>query len=272
MYVNGAYNSRLPYAGTFLASSDLSITNDVTNETNLLGEVGYRTSWQGGGLEIAAYVASWRDKTLTLSLAKRANEAAEKYQISGLDALHMGAELTAHHSVTSWLRAKAYAMMASWKWASSGNALIYDNYSGATLNTYSINCDGLHVGDAPQTQLGAMLDATLYGGIYANVRWQYNARMYADFEPSSRIESGNQSNAPAADAYRLPAYHLVDATLGWRGMIGGDVRINVFASGQNILDTQYLERGIDGANHDAATFRGYRGASRTVCIGVLLTL
>ena len=272
VYVNGAYNSRLPYAGTFLASSDLSITNDVTNEINVLGEVGYRTSWQGGGLEMAAYVASWRNKIITLSLAKRANEAAEKYQISGLNALHMGVELTAHQQITPWLKAKAYAMMASWKWVSSGNALIYDSYTEATLNTYTINCDGLHVGDAPQTQLGAQLDATLYGGIYANVMWQYNARMYADFEPSTRIESGDQSSGKAVDAYRLPAYHLVDATLGWRGMLNKDVRINVYASVQNALNTQYLERGIDGANHDAATFRGYRGASRTVSIGVRFSL
>ena len=37
-------------------------------------------------MELSAYIASWRDKTLTLSLAKRANETAEKYQISGLNA------------------------------------------------------------------------------------------------------------------------------------------------------------------------------------------
>ena len=272
VYVNGAYNSRLPYAGIYLASSDLSITNDVKNETNILGEAGYRASWQGGGLELSAYLASWRDKTLTLSLAKRANEAAEKYQVSGLDALHAGVELTVHQEITSWLKAKAYAMTASWKWQSSGEALIYDSYSGETLNTYTINCDGLHVGDAPQTQLGATLDATLYGGLYANVSWQFNARMYADFEPSSRVENGSNVSSEVIDAYQLPSYHVMDATIGWRGTVSKGVRINVFAAVKNAFDTKYIERGIDGANHDAATFRGYWGTPRTVTMGVRFTL
>ena len=268
LYLNAAYNSRLPYAGVYLASSDLSITNDVKNETNLMAEAGYRASWQGGGMELSAYIASWRDKTLTLSLAKRANETAEKYQISGLNALHTGIELAAHQEITPWLKAKAFAMMASWKWKSSGEALIYDNYTGETLNTYAINCDGLHVGDAPQTQLGATIEAKLYRGLYAKISWQYNARMYADFEPSSRIESGTAQTGEAADAYRLPEYHLVDATIGWQGMVGKGTRLNIFASIQNLLDEKYIERGVDGASHDAQTFSGYWGAPRLASIGM----
>ena len=159
-------------------------------------------------------------------------------------------------------------MMASWKWKSSGEALIYDNYTGETLNTYAINCDGLHVGDAPQTQLGATIEAKLYRGLYAKISWQYNARMYADFEPSSRIESGTAQTGEAADAYRLPEYHLVDSTIGWQGRVGKGTRLNIFASIQNLLDEKYIERGVDGASHDAQTFSGYWGAPRLASIGM----
>lgn len=277
LFLNLGYNSRLPYAGTYLASSDLKITNDVTNEKNLMAELGFRATWQGGGMELAGYLASWRNKTLTVSLSKRANEAAEKYQITGLNALHMGLELNAHQQLTSWLRAKAYAMLASWKWKSSGNALIYDSYSGETLNEYTIYCDGLHVGDAPQTQFGAQLDFTLLstrngslstgegggrGRFYAHVGWQHNARMYADFEPSSRTTDSTD------DAYRLPAYSIFDATIGWEGAIIKGLRLNLFVTGQNLFDAKYIERGIDGANHDLASFRGYWGAPRLVSFGM----
>lgn len=264
LFLNLGYNSRLPYAGTYLASSDLKITNDVVNEKNLMGEFGVRSSWQGGGMELSGYVASWRDKTLTVSLSKRANEAAEKYQITGLNALHMGLELTAHQQLASWLRAKVYAMTASWKWKSSGKALIYDSYSGETLNEYTIFCDGLHVGDAPQSQLGAQLDIKPYKGIYAHIGWQFNARMYADFEPSSRTSDDK------ADAYMLPSHHLFDATIGWEGTLYRTMRLNLFATAQNIFNAKYIERGIDGKTHDLTAFRGYWGAPRLVSFGMRL--
>lgn len=266
VYANAGYNSRLPYAGTYLASSDLSITNDVTNEQNILGELGWKAQWNGGGLDLSAYMASWRNKTLTVSLSKRANEAAEKYQIIGLNALHMGIEIAAHQQLTSWLTAKAFAMMASWKWKSGGNGVTYDSYSGETLKEYTVNCDGLHVGDAPQTQFGAQFDAKIYKGIYAHLGWQLNARMYADFEPSSR--TGNNTD----DAYKLPSYNLIDATIGWQGSLGRNVRLNIFATCTNLLNEKYTERGIDGASHDLDTFRGYWGAPRMASIGMRLSL
>ncbi|MCQ2290500.1 MAG: hypothetical protein MJZ63_04400 [Muribaculaceae bacterium] len=271
LYANAAFNSRLPYAGVYLASSDLSITNDVTNEKNILGELGVRTTWDGGGMELSAYLASWRNKTLTVSIAKRANEAAEKYQVRGLNALHKGVELTAHQSICNWLSAKAYAMLASWKWKSSGKGVTYDSYSGATLKEYAVYCNNLHVGDAPQTQYGAELKALLPIGrqgtgnnFYATLSWNANADMYADFEPSSRTSESE------GDAYKLPSYHLFDATVGWNGVVSKSLRMNVFATCANIFNAVYIQRGIDGKTHDLATFKGYWGAPRMLSFGARL--
>lgn len=266
LYLNAGYNSRLPYAGVYLASSDLSITNDITNEKNIMAELGWRPRWQGGGAEISAYIASWRNKTLTVSIAKRANEAAEKYQVKGLNALHKGVEMNVWQQFTPWLKASAYAMVASWKWQNSGNAIIYDSFSGETQKEYTIKCDGLHVGDAPQTQVGASLDAKIHGGFSVHLGWQHNARMYADFEPSSRNASDE------ADAYKLPAYNLMDATISWEDAITKDVRLNIFATATNIFDEKYIERGIDGKNHDLNTFKGYWGQARTVSLGFRIVM
>lgn len=274
LYLNAAYNSRLPYAGTYLASSNLSITNDIVNEKNILTEVGWKARWRGGECNVSAYATWWNDKTLTVSLAKRANEAVEKYNISGLNAFHCGVELDLRQRVTSWLDAKLYAMTASWKWKNTGTAIMYDSFSGDELSTFAINCDGLHVGDAPQTQLGGQLDANIGHGVYAHLAWQYNARMYADFQPSSRITTATgtgeaadaEENVP--DAYRLPEYHLLDATIGWRTRLNDGISLNIFATCNNLLNTSYIERGTDGATHDINSFRGYWGAPRTVSIGM----
>ncbi|MCM1078470.1 MAG: TonB-dependent receptor plug domain-containing protein [Bacteroidales bacterium] len=272
-YANAGYNSRLPYAGVYLASSDLSVTNDIANEKNLLGEIGMRASWQGGGAELSGYIASWRDKTLTVNITKRANEAAEKYNITGLNALHRGIELSLYQQLLPWLRAKAFFSTASWRWKSDGKGVNYDSFSGETLKEYKIYCNNLHVGDAPQTQAGLTLDGRIplsaalgskAGALYFNVSWQMNARMYADFEPSSRTEEG------APDAYRLPAYHLVDATAGWEGRVAKGLRLNIFACCKNLFDADYIERGIDGTSHDLESFRGYWGAPRQFSFGMRL--
>ena len=264
-FINLGYNSRLPYAGTYLVSSDLSVKDDVVNEKNLMAEAGTRIAWNGGGMELSGYYARWNDKTVTVNIAKRANEAAQKYYITGLNALHMGVELTVQQQLASWVNLSAFANLASWKWKSSGEALIYDGYTGETLNTYTIYCDGLHVGDSPQTQFGAMADFKMPCGFYANLSWQYNDRMYADFEPNDR------KNAESPDAYRLPSWNVLDATIGWSDQLSDNMHLDIFATGRNLTDAHYIERGKDGANHDLATFRGYWGAPRTLSIGMKLS-
>ena len=264
-FINVGYNSRLPYAGTYLVSSDLSIKDDVVNEKNLMAEAGTRILWVGGGMELSGYYARWNDKTVTVNIAKRANEAAQKYYITGLNALHMGVELSVQQQLTSWVNLSAFANLASWKWKSSGEALIYDGYTGETLNTYTIYCDGLHVGDSPQTQLGAQADFKLPYGFYANLSWQYNDRMYADFEPNSRKDP----NSP--DAYRLPSWNILDATIGWSNQLSDNMHLDIFATGRNLTDEFYIERGKDGSSHDIDKFTGYWGAPRTLSVGMKLS-
>ncbi len=260
LYLNMGYNSRLPYAGIYLASSDLSITKNVKNEKNILGEAGIRTKWNGGNAELLGYVASWKNKHLSVSIAKQANENAEKYQISGLSALHMGLEATINQNITNWFAVKAYGMLASWKWKSGGKAITYDTYSGETLKEYAIYCDGLHVGDAPQTQLGIQLNAQK-DGWYVNADCQHYARMYADFEPSTRVTSDK------ADAYMLPSHTTLDATAGYRFSLK-KIHFNFFGTMRNITNSKYIERGIDGEKHDLSTFKGYWGMPRLMSMGV----
>ena len=264
-YINLGYNSRLPYAGTYLVSSDLSIKDDVTNEENLMAELGARINWNGGGFSIGAYGANWGNKTVTVNIAKRANEKAQKYYITGLNALHLGVELSVEQQITSWANISAFANIASWKWKSSGNALIYDGYTQETLKTYTIYCDGLHVGDSPQTQIGMEGNFSLPKGFYARLAWQFNDRMYADFEPDKR------TNPESGDAYRLPSWNVIDATIGWSSQLTDYMHVDVFATGRNLTDENYIERGIDGKNNDLETFRGYWGAPRTLSVGMKLS-
>lgn len=265
-FLNAAFNSRLPYSGAYFASSNNAITKDVHNEKNLMAEVGYRAAWATGSMELSGYIASWRNKTLTSNKYKQLEDVdAARYQISGLNALHMGLEFSLRQQLTSWLDFSAYASHATWKWKNDVEASIYDDYTGQEVQKVKVYADGLHVGDAPQTQLGARLEAKLRGGFYVNADLQYNARMYADFEPSSR------TSADHLDAYQLPDYSLLGATIGWRTIIGKETRLNIFATGTNLLDKIYIERGTDGTTHDITSFRGYWGAPRMLTLGAKIS-
>lgn len=266
IYINGAWYDRLPYAGAYFASGNNEITPNVRNEKNALGEVGYRWATENSGVSVSAYIAKWMDKTLTSNKYRQLDAGEVRYMITGLDALHQGIELTAYHRFTPWLRLTAFASLADWKWQNDVEATVYDPYSNNALGQISVYADGLHVGDAPQTQLGAGADITMPHGFYARADWKMNGRMYADFEPSKRTDASDRS-----DSYRIPTYHLLNATLGWTGPFSDGMTLNLFVTGRNLTDATYIERGTDGASHDLDTFRGFWGQERNISFGARLS-
>ena len=151
------------------------------------------------------------------------------------------------------------------------NAIIYDDYSGIEMGRVNVFCDNLPVADAPQTQIGASPKFMLPAGFTATIDWQFNDRMYADFDPLTRKNPDDREHS-----YRYPSYHLFGASVSWvkAWNINADrkISLNVFMRGDNLFDTTYIERGKDGANHDLATFRGYWGFGRTFSFGVRIVL
>ena len=124
----------------------------------------------------------------------------------------------------------------------------------------------MHVGDAPQTQIGAQLDFDFTHGFKLRTDWQCNARMYADFEPKNRTDEND-----IQDAYCFPTSNIINASLSWEHSFENKLGINIFARGTNLTDAKYIERGIDGKKHDLDTFRGYWGVARTLSFGIRLT-
>ena len=199
---------------------------------------------------------------------KQADAIGEtKYMVTGLDALHYGVEAEAFYKPAEWVRLSAYASLGDWRWKNDVEAVIYDNYSDNQVGTVGVYADGLPVGGAPQTQVGASAQFTIPGGFSVCAQWQFNDRMYAEFDPVTRTSSDDRN-----PSYRIPSYHLLGATLQWSGVIGKGCRLTVFVTGDNLLDTIYIERGKDGAAHDLASFRGYWGFGRNFSFGLRFSL
>ena len=272
IYLNGGWYSRLPYASVYFSSGNNEVTKDVKNEQNFLGEIGWRYVWDRGGLELTAYTAYWKNKSLMSDPYKQDDAYDTRYMITGLDAFHYGVEAEVFHRLTDWMKFTAFASVGSWKWQNDVRAIIYDDYTRQEIGSMNVYCGGLPVGDAPQTQLGATMTIELGAGFRINADWQFNDRMYADFDPSTRTDESDRS-----PSYRIPSYHLLGAMISWsRQNTQGDggknkTGMTVFASASNLLDTMFIERGKDGASHDIDTFRGFWGFGRTFSLGIRLS-
>lgn len=267
IYANAGFYSRLPYSGTFFSSGNNSVSNNVKNEKNILGEAGHRFVFERGGLETEFYAAYWMDRTLMSDRYKQQNEEDVRYMVTGLDALHYGVEAECWWNISSWMKLSAFASLGSWKWKNDVNAIIYDEYAGLAAAHVNVYCDGLPVSGAPQTQAGATLDVKLPAGFGISADWRFNARMYADFDPASRKDASDRT-AP----YRIPSVNLFGVDFRWHGIPFGKVGAEFFVHCSNIFDVKYIERGRDGSSHDRDTFTGFWGFGRNLSFGFRVSI
>lgn len=275
IYLNAGVYSRAPYANVYFASGNNSISRNVSNENNYMGELGYRFIGDNFGAEATVYASWWQNKTLQSNPYKSADSEPYRFMVTGLDAFHYGTEIEAFWRYGKIIRIDAFASIGDWRWKNDVHADILDPYTSEIVQTINIYSNNLHVGDAPQTQVGASFEFNpleLFKGICAplggsdlsiGMRWSYNDRFYADFDPIS-ISSVEK----AADSYMIPSYHLVDLTASWTQRVGRGSSISIFMNVNNLLDALYIERGKDGATHDASSFSGFWGSPRTFNFGI----
>ncbi len=287
LYLNGGWYSRLPYSNVWFSSGNNEMTRGVRNERNILGELGWRCVWASGSLELTGYAARWKNKSLMSDKYRQIDSEDARYMVTGLDAFHCGAEASLFQRIGKWLEISTFASVGDWRWKNDVSAIVYDDYSGVEKGRVNVFCDGLPVGDAPQTQTGASSKFLLPADFSISLEWQFNDRMYADFDPLSRTDPDDRRTS-----YRIPGYHLLGADVSWghnfslsgtsgsHCAIGGvpdgqahhgrQARLQLFLRGDNLLNTRYIERSKDGQNHDLETFRGFWGFGRMFSFGVRL--
>ena len=261
-YANAAFYSRVPYANVFFSNGNNEISRNLSNEKNTLGEIGYRLAGGSFGAEITGYAALWKNKTLLSSPYSKIEEDPVKYMVKGLDALHYGFEADLWWSFERFLRLDAFASVGDWRWKNDVQATIYDPTTLQPMGNVNVFADGLHVGDAPQTQIGASIRLSLNPGLDLHADWSWNDRYWADFDPVTRTDPDDR-----ADSYRIPSYHLLNAGVRWTGNIR-KLGIVLFLNVNNITDARYIERSKDGSAHDRDSFTGYWGNGRNVNFGV----
>lgn len=261
-YVNAAIYSRVPYNDLFFAAGNNNITDNVKNEKNILTEAGFRFLFQRGSVEITGYYAKWKNKSIMSNPYKQPDNTNLRYLIRGLDAVHFGTEIEATFRPARIVQIDAFASFGNWRWKNDVSANIYDDYSGLVKDVINVYSDGLPVGDSPQTQLALTTTLKVLKGVEISLDWRFNGRMYADFDPKER-----QNPNDRAPSYRIPDYHLFNLGGSWN-LNAFNYKASLFMNLNNIFDTLYIERGKDGFDHSADSFRGFWGFGRNISTGI----
>lgn len=155
--------------------------------------------------------------------------------IPGIDARHIGVELDFAYRISDKLTLEGLVSVGDWIWNSEEQATFTTLVSGTPeVDTFAFDARGVHVGDAAQTQIGAMLRYQPFDQLYLKGRITHFARHFSDFEPED-LKGPNGGR----EVYQSPAYSLVEFHAGYFFRLG-DVRCNLRGSVLNALDAFYI--------------------------------
>jgi outer membrane receptor for Fe3+-dicitrate len=243
----------------------LNYVNEVNPdaEAETVNAVEFGVGYASGPLRVNAnvYRTEWLDK----SIVKFDDDLV--YNIQGLDALHQGFEVDFEFAAMDNLSLTGAFSLGDWVWSSDVIADVISD-TDRSGDTYKIEIygDGLHVGDAPQTQLSFGVGYKPIQGLYINPVVKYYARHFAEFDVADRDDSDDTT-----DSYELPTAFLADLHVQYV-FDGLGVPLELGIHLLNATDTKYVNDAEDGYMHDEATTDVFYGFGRRwiVDLGVRL--
>lgn len=262
VFANVGYFEKAPgFDAVFINFNNTDVNADAENQKILSFEVGYGFRGEKLSANVNLYRTAWRDRTETVGFIQPDDSRAYA-NILGVNAIHQGIEVDFVYKATNKLKLTGMASLGDWKWENNIEDVNIVDENQVVVNTVSLFIKDLHVGDAAQTTFALGANYKLTEDTRVTVDYNYYANLYANFDPSGRGEVG-------PDAWKVPAYGLVDATLS-HGFKFGSFDATLTGRLNNVFNTTYISDAFDGSNSDAYTARVYYGFGRTFSVGAKL--
>ncbi|MDE2827229.1 MAG: TonB-dependent receptor [Bacteroidota bacterium] len=270
VFVNAGLVSKVPILDGALNDITGVLNPDPQNEQFRALEAGisYESPDRTLNSTVSLYNTVWNDRTITRSVLEQ-NGDDGLINILGLNALHRGIEAEVAYQPLRSLRADLALSIGNWRYTDDVSARYTpDRSDPSTQETVSLFVKDVKVGDAPQTQVAYAISVFPVRGMYAKITGRSYSNYYADFDPSSRTDSG-QSGQPV---WKVPSYNIFDINLGYRiPRRLGPGQIRVFANVFNLFDSFYIQDATNNSRFNA--FRGNgTGANRADDAEVFLGL
>jgi iron complex outermembrane recepter protein len=235
--------------------------SNYENEIIAATEVGYQFRSKSFAFNVNGYYTSWKNKPVDAAVLVNEDPLDPQSDripvgISGIGARHLGLEFDAAINLHRKLKMEAIASIGDWIWNSKGTLT-----NPITFDETTFDPTGVHVSDAAQVQLGAMLRYEPIKRGYVSIRYTYFDKNYANFNPEN-LTGVNVRR----ESWKMPAYFLADLNAGYSWSvkkINFDFRFNLL----NMFDNLYI---ADARNNDdiATTFAGFNAQSASVFFGL----
>jgi hypothetical protein len=253
VFLNSGYLNKAPLFSQIYTNANERF-NAIENEIISSFENGWNYKSKKFSFNVNLYHTTWKNKPYPYGLSVPNPQDPTSnitVNIRGMNARHQGAEFDFAYKLNDRITVEGLASFGNWIWTSSDTILIFDDFGNPVLSNpgdpssaqYSVNYDakGVHVSDAAQTQLGAMLRYEWKNGAYVKSRYTWFDRYFAAMNPFEL----NGENA-ARESWKIPSYGTLEFHAGY-GMEWNNVRWDLRGSVFNVLNSVYI---TDANNND----------------------
>ena len=247
---------------------DNTLFRDIKNETVKAIEGGYSFRSSLFSSNINAYYTIWENKPSNGGVTVMVDDIPYRANINGMDALHKGIEMDFAYKITHNFSLEGLISLGDWRWQSADTVRFLDDDNNPITDDFgneiiaSFDAEGVHVGDAAQTQYGLSIRYEPANNAYIKLRGTFFDNYYSDFDPLSL----NGSNA-GRESWKIPAYNLIDLHAGYKFKITDRTKIALKFSILNLLDEMYIS---DAQNNDPynANYQDFDAKSAGVFFGL----
>lgn len=264
IFANIGYFEKAPgFDAVFPNFNNENINANAENQKITSYELGYGWRTADFAANINVYRTLWADRTFTDGFRGPDGEEFTA-NILGVNALHMGVELDAKWKLSRDFSMTGMLSIGDWTWENDleNVGIILD---GTQIDEVDVFIAGLHVGDAAQTTAALGINYQMMPDLRFNVDYNYYARLYANFDPTSRSDE----SVRGVEAWQLPDFGIFDVNVTYDLTIAG-MRASLYGNVYNLANEKYVMDAQDGSNHDAYTSRVYYGYGRTWNLGLKL--
>ncbi len=275
-FFNAGYLNKAPQFNQVYTNSNQRFSN-IHNEIIMSNEVGLNWKYSKWAMNVNAYHTTWENKPYPygLSVPNPLDPSTNiSVNVRGMNARHMGIEMDAALKLTDRLTLEVLASYADWIWTSGDTIYVRDDNGNVMLKdpedpnsgpyTFVYDANGVHVSDAAQTQLGAMLRYEWKNGAYVKTRYMWFDRYFAELNPFTL----NGDNA-GRESWRLPSYGMAELHTGYSFLSEANRRWDVRCSVYNLLNSKFI---TDATNNSTSALyndksNGFNAASAGVFFG-----
>ena len=163
--------------------------------------------------------------------------------------MNQGLEIDFAYKLNTKFTLEGLCSFGDWKYTSSEEVRFYDEDNRPIVENgeavvFDFDAEGVHVGDAAQTQFGLSIRYEPTHKSYIKIRGTHFDNHYADFDPISLSE---ENGTGGTESWITPAYQLIDMHCGHRIRLSKKENINIRLSILNLLDKIYIS---DALNND----------------------